>query len=117
MLRHDDTQGMPPISKNLISGCQNVQNRQIFRPKYLKNSVCCEEWTEFCQARILVSNGRHEKGQGQSMLRVGVYVAQQMFAHGQLYVAVSRAVLAAGLKLFIEGGKDQLKNIVYQEIL
>ena len=51
------------------------------------------------------------------MLRVGVYVVQQMFAHGQLYVAVSRAVLAAGLKLFIEGGKDQLKNIVYQEIL
>jgi hypothetical protein len=57
------------------------------------------------------------KGQGQSMLRVGVYVVQQMFAHGQLYVAVSRAILAAGLKIFIEGGKSVLKNIVYKEIL
>ena len=57
------------------------------------------------------------KGQGQSMLRVGVYVDQQMFAHGQLYVAVSRAILASGLKIFVEGGKNMLKNIVYKEIL
>jgi hypothetical protein len=57
------------------------------------------------------------KGQGQSMLRVGVYVVQQMFAHGQLYVAVSRAILATGLKMFVEGGKNLLKNIVYKEIL
>ena len=57
------------------------------------------------------------KGQGQSMQRVGVYVAQQMFAHGQLYVAVSRAMLAAGLKIFIEKGGDKLRNIVYKEIL
>ena len=57
------------------------------------------------------------KGQGQSMLRVGVYVAQQMFAHGQLYVAVSRAILASGLKLFIEGNETKLRNIVYREIL
>ena len=57
------------------------------------------------------------KGQGQSMQRVGVYVAQQMFAHGQLYVAVSRAMLAAGLKIFIESGGDMLRNLVYKEIL
>jgi ATP-dependent DNA helicase PIF1 len=57
------------------------------------------------------------KGQGQSMLRVGVYVVQQMFAHGQLYVAVSRAIVATGLKMFVEGGKNLLKNIVYKEIL
>ena len=57
------------------------------------------------------------KGQGQSMLRVGIYVVQQMFAHGQLYVAVSRAILAAGLKIFVEGGIKMLKNIVYKEIL
>ena len=57
------------------------------------------------------------KGQGQSMHRVGIYVVQQMFAHGQLYVAVSRATQASGLKIFIEGGKGMLKNIVYKEIL
>jgi len=59
------------------------------------------------------------KAQGQSMLRVGIYVVQQMFAHGQLYVAVSRATQASRLKIFIEEKqpKSMLKNIVYKEIL
>ena len=57
------------------------------------------------------------KGQGQSMDKVGVYVVNEMFTHGQLYVAVSRATIASGLKIFIEGGKAMLKNIVYKEIL
>ena len=57
------------------------------------------------------------KGQGQSMDKVGVYVVNEMFTHGQLYVAVSRATIASGLKIFIEGGKSILKNIVYKEIL
>ena len=57
------------------------------------------------------------KSQGQSMLRVGVYVSKHMFAHGQLYVAFSRATQSAGLKVFIEGDTDLLKNIVYKEIL
>ena len=51
------------------------------------------------------------------MNRVGIYVADNMFAHGQLYVAVSRAIHASGLKVYIEGGKNMLKNIVYKEIL
>ena len=57
------------------------------------------------------------KGQGQSMHRVGVYVVNDMFTHGQLYVAVSRATFASGLKIFVEGKKSMLKNIVYKEIL
>ena len=57
------------------------------------------------------------KSQGQSMHRVGVYVAKHMFAHGQLYVAFSRATQESRLKVFIEGGSDLLKNIVYKEIL
>ena len=54
------------------------------------------------------------KGQGQSMHRVGIYVAQQMFAHGQLYVGVSRATLASRLKVFIEGESTMLKNICHE---
>ncbi len=61
------------------------------------------------------------KSQGQSMEKVGVYIAQQMFAHGQLYVALSRAKTASGLKVFIEHKKKSptnlAKNIVYKEIL
>ena len=62
------------------------------------------------------------KGQGQSMTRVGVYIPRPMFAHGQLYVGLSRAVLALGLKVFIDAAKKSektnlVKNVVYKEIL
>ena len=57
------------------------------------------------------------KGQGQSLDRVGVFIAQQVFAHGQLYVGLSRVRKASGLKVFVEGQGKYLKNIVYQEIL
>ena len=66
--------------------------------------------------RVCFSMSIH-KSQGSSMKRVGIYVAENMFAHGQLYVAVSRAIQASGLKVYIEGGKDMLQNIVYKEIL
>ena len=76
-------------------------------------------WTmirvQFC-IRLCFSNTIH-KSQGSSMQRVGIYVDKDLFAHGQLYVAVSRAMHASGLKCFIEGGKSMLKNIVYKEIL
>ena len=57
------------------------------------------------------------KGQGQSLDRVGVYIAQQMFAHGQLYVALSRVKKASGLHVLLEGESNFVRNIVYKEIL
>ena len=58
------------------------------------------------------------KSQGQSMDRVGVYIGSRIFAHGQLYVALSRAKTADGLKVYIEGNElDLVQNIVYYEIL
>ena len=57
------------------------------------------------------------KGQGQSMTKVGVYIGHDIFAHGQLYVAVSRSRSKLGLKIFVKGGGNVVKNIVYKEIL
>ena len=57
------------------------------------------------------------KGQGQSMDKVGVYIGHEIFAHGQLYVGLSRVKRDLGLKVFIKGGKRLVKNIVYKEIL
>ena len=68
------------------------------------------------------------KAQGQSLSKVGVYLPEPVFGHGQLYVALSRAGVASNTKLFIkqiDGKQGQFpgkigfftKNIVYQEVL
>jgi hypothetical protein len=68
------------------------------------------------------------KAQGQSLKRVGIYLKEPVFAHGQLYVAMSRSGDGNETKLFIENissvqgnfpGKlgTYTSNIVYQEAL
>ena len=63
------------------------------------------------------------KSQGQSLERVGVFLPQPVFSHGQLYVALSRVKRPEGLHvLILNGEKAQLpgiftKNIVYSQVL
>ncbi|XP_022031168.1 ATP-dependent DNA helicase pif1-like [Helianthus annuus] len=61
------------------------------------------------------------KSQGQSLSRVGLYLRQPVFTHGQLYVALSRVKTRDGVKLFIldKDGKptDKTSNVVYKEVL
>jgi ATP-dependent DNA helicase PIF1 len=68
------------------------------------------------------------KAQGQSLSKVGVYLPEPVFGHGQLYVALSRAGVASNTKIFIkqiDGKQGQFpgktgfftKNIVYREVL
>ncbi|XGW02733.1 hypothetical protein V3C99_014623 [Haemonchus contortus] len=55
------------------------------------------------------------KAQGQSFSRIGIYLPEDVFAHGQLYVALSRARTPEGIK--IASPSSSLKNIVYTEVL
>ena len=58
------------------------------------------------------------KGQGQENERVGIYLPEPVFAHGQLYTAFSRAKRGEGVFVLIEDNKDGFTdNIVYRELL
>ena len=61
------------------------------------------------------------KCQGQTLNRVGVYLREPVFTHGQLYVAISRVTSPEGLTMVIEDEEGAAaattRNIVYREIL
>nr|GEX08367.1 ATP-dependent DNA helicase PIF1-like [Tanacetum cinerariifolium] len=61
------------------------------------------------------------KIQGQSLERIGIFLPEPVFAHGQLYVALSRATSPNGLKILIKhpthGTNGMTKNIVYMDFL
>jgi hypothetical protein len=57
------------------------------------------------------------KSQGQSLGVVGILLRKQLFSHGQLYVALSRARNPQNLFVCNMTGSPSLKNIVYKEVL
>ncbi|KAD2805097.1 hypothetical protein E3N88_38474 [Mikania micrantha] len=60
------------------------------------------------------------KSQGQSLSKVGLFLKDPVFMHGQLYVALSRVKSRDGLKLLILDKDGQLtnktSNVVYKEV-
>ena len=57
------------------------------------------------------------KAQGQTFDKIGLYLPQPVFSHGQLYVAFSRVRNQESIKVNLESDLNTTKNIVYKEIL
>jgi hypothetical protein len=63
------------------------------------------------------------KAQGQTLEQAGIYMAQEFFTHGQVYVAFSRVGDPANIKVLKRRGKadmqrpEKIKNIVYKSVL
>jgi hypothetical protein len=59
------------------------------------------------------------KAQGQSLSRVGVFLMQDVFGHGQFYVAASRAIARSRIKFYLGDHPDNrsVKNVVYRQAL
>ena len=61
------------------------------------------------------------KSQGQTLQKVGVWLNDSCFAHGQLYVCISRVGSAKQIKFAIRKQAGHLwnstSNVVYDEVL
>lgn len=63
------------------------------------------------------------KAQGQTLSKVGVFLPQPVFSHGQLYVAFSRVKKQTDIKICVPrttrsgGNVVMTQNIVYDEVL
>ena len=63
--------------------------------------------------------------QGQTFQKVGLDLPKPVFAHGQLYVALSRAATEDGVRVKLEETKEQgfhngityTKNVIHLEII
>ncbi len=58
------------------------------------------------------------KAQGQSVpSKLGIDLSSSCFAHGQLYVALSRATHPKNVYVLIDNDQRKTKNFVYPEVL
>ena len=112
-----------------------IRHCQLGTQMFLSRSICSST-----QEKSIISLKRLQfpirigyaatinKSQGGTMERVGLYLPEPVFDHGQFFVAISRTTSSKGLKILVENGREQgtlttdpkrvfTKNVVFREVL
>ena len=85
------------------------------------NRPCVPEPSHACRRARVARTQTINKAQGQTLQRVGVYLPEPCFSHGQLYVAASRVGLRERIRFALprdpETSTFRTRNVVYREAL
>ena len=102
-----------------ILQCKNIDNGEIVLiPRITLNTTEKNCYIIFSQHQFPVTPAfamTINKSQGQTLGTVGLYLAKNVFTHGQLYVALSRVKKSELLTVVTLTEKNQ--NIVFNEVL
>ena len=100
------------------------REKRVFIPRIpLKPSENAKYPFPFKRTQFPIHLMTINKAQDQTLNSVGIYLPQSIFAHGQLYVALSKAKTANSVKLLIrprscgDSNDGCTRNVVYQEVL
>ncbi|XP_072158483.1 uncharacterized protein [Bemisia tabaci] len=106
------------------------QGNIVFLPRI--KLICTDPNMPFAMSRVqfplrIAFAMTINKGQGQTFDKIGIFLSQPVFSHGQLYVAFSRVKSYKHVQMYILSSEEQgydeeknvlfTKNIVYQEVL
>jgi ATP-dependent DNA helicase PIF1 len=108
------------LEVRLNGGDFDGEHRLIYRTKLTSNDEDFHfQLTRFQFPVRLAFAMTINKSQGQSLAHVGIDLRTPVFCHGQLYVALSRAVDVNSVSVLIkESNVDEVtENVVYPEVL
>ena len=102
----------------------NTTNEKVYIPR-IEMTVHESKWPFTLKRRQFLVKISYamtiNKSQGQSLNKIGLYIENEIFTHGQLYVALSRVKSPNGLYILIHDSinkyTNHVKNIVYKEVL